>query len=82
MVFEIDILSCDCKSDDSTLACAPAKTSDIASTPTRLAKLTDSRQKELINWGYAICDAALRAHVEPQAPAPATFPYPDAKLDG
>jgi hypothetical protein len=27
------------------------------------------------NWGYAICDAAMRTHVVTGAPAP-TFPYP------
>jgi NTE family protein len=33
-------------------------------------------QERLINWGYAICDAAMRSHVcEGPAAAP-KFPYP------
>jgi NTE family protein len=35
-------------------------------------------QERLINWGYAVCDAALRAHVNAQFPKPADFPYPKA----
>ena len=35
-------------------------------------------QERLINWGYAICDAALRAHVEPHPAPPSQFPYPQA----
>jgi NTE family protein len=33
-------------------------------------------QERLINWGYAVCDAAMRRHVVPHAVAPAGFPYP------
>jgi NTE family protein len=29
----------------------------------------------LINWGYAVTDAAIRRHVNPAVPPPA-FPYP------
>ena len=35
-------------------------------------------QDRVINWGYAACDAALRAHVDPALPAPGGFPYPAA----
>jgi NTE family protein len=38
--------------------------------------LDDTRQERLINWGYAVCDAALRKHVDPSLPRPADFPYP------
>jgi NTE family protein len=38
-------------------------TEQLAATPTRLAALDSLRQKALINWGYVVCDAALRAHV-------------------
>lgn len=48
--------------------------------PTRLADVPDLAQERLINWGYAICDAAMRAHVVPTADVPAGFPYPDAGL--
>jgi hypothetical protein len=32
-------------------------------------------QERLINWGYAVCDAALRKHVDPTLPAPDCFSY-------
>jgi NTE family protein len=51
----------------------------IAGTPTRLWPLPEQRRKELINWGYAICDTALRSHVESALDSPA-LPYPDAPL--
>jgi NTE family protein len=63
-----------------TLPCPTDQTMALAEQPTRLAEVSDVTQKRLINWGYAICDAAMRAHVVPAAPAPATFPYPDAKV--
>ena len=38
--------------------------------------MDDALQERLINWGYAVCDAALRKHVDPSLQAPADFPYP------
>jgi NTE family protein len=35
-------------------------------------------QERLINWGYAVCDAALRRHVIKDLAPPTDFPYPDA----
>jgi len=58
------------------LPCPVARTLDLAETPTRLKRLDDERQERLINWGYAVCDAALRAHVDPRLAKPAGFPYP------
>jgi NTE family protein len=52
----------------------------LAQTPTRLAEMDDTLQERLINWGYAICDAAMRRWVEPQAAPPGGFPYPGAGL--
>jgi NTE family protein len=63
---------------DDVLGCPVAETTALAQTPTRLAAMPDELQERLINWGYAICDAALRAHVEPHPQPPTTFPYPDA----
>jgi NTE family protein len=37
-------------------------------------------QERLINWGFAVCDAALRRHVDASLPAPAGFPYPAAGI--
>jgi NTE family protein len=60
----------------SALKCPEARTKDLAATPTRLKRLDDERQERLINWGYAVCDAALRKHFKPAPAAPAGFPYP------
>lgn len=57
------------------LDCPLERTTQLANIPTRLKGLDDSAQERLINWGYAVCDAALRAHVDPALPKPA-FPYP------
>ncbi len=42
--------------------------------------MNDDLQDKLINWGYAVCDAALRKHVDPALRRPADFPYPAAKV--
>jgi len=63
-----------------TLNCPHDRTLALAATDTRLARLDDLVQERLINWGYAVCDAALRKHVAPGLPAPGDFPYPAAKV--
>lgn len=61
----------------SPLECPPDRTLVLAETPTRLAKLDAIVQDRLINWGYAVCDTAMRTHVVGAAAAPApAFPYP------
>jgi NTE family protein len=57
-----------------------AQTLVLAETPTRLKRLDAVLQERLINWGYAVCDAAMRKHVEVGAAPPAAFPYPAAKV--
>jgi NTE family protein len=57
------------------LPCPHDKTLALAATPTRLAAVPDLVQERLINWGYAVTDAAMRAHVDPALPALAAFPY-------
>lgn len=59
-----------------SLACPLDHTTELAGTPTRLKHLDDRVQERLINWGYAICDAALRKHMSPAPKPPAGFPYP------
>jgi len=59
------------------LNCPFDKTMALAHIPTRLKALSDSDQKRLINWGYAVCDAAIRKHVDPTVQTPKGFPYPD-----
>jgi NTE family protein len=60
------------------LECPYDSTMRLAETPTRLKRLDDGLQERLINWGYAVCDAALRRHVDPALPSPAGFPYSGA----
>jgi NTE family protein len=59
-----------------SLACPHDKTMKLAETATRLKKLPPELQEKLINWGYAVCDAAIRKHVDPAQPAPKGFLYP------
>ena len=58
------------------LPCPLPRTTELAQVATRLADLSDELQELLINWGYAICDAAMRRWVDPGLPAPIAFPYP------
>ncbi len=62
----------------STLPAPPDRTLELAATPTRLASLPEVLRHRLVNWGYAVCDAAMRAHVlpPPPPPPPAGFPCP------
>jgi len=57
------------------LVCEHTETLKIAGTPTRLAALPPEQQQRIMDWGYAICDAAVRAHVIPSATAPARSPH-------
>lgn len=60
-----------------TLPCPYDKTLKLANVETRLKRLDNETQKKLINWGYAVSDAALRTYVDTNLPAPAGFPYPE-----
>lgn len=53
----------------------------LAGISTRLARMKAGSQERLINWGYAITDAAIRSHVDPEIPPPADYPYPEAGVD-
>ena len=57
------------------LDCPFERTLELAATPTRLKRLDDTLQQRLINWGYAVSDAAVRKHVDPKI-AKGAFPYP------
>ena len=59
------------------LQCPYVKTQSLAATKTRLERMPDALQERLINWGYSVCDAAIRKHVDVAKPAPQGFPYPD-----
>jgi NTE family protein len=52
------------------------RTIELAAISTRLKRVSPELQERLINWGYAICDTAIRRHFpQPGMPA-AAFPYP------
>ncbi|MDX6576091.1 MAG: hypothetical protein QOE96_2044 [Blastocatellia bacterium] len=55
--------------------CPFQQTLALANTATRLKKLDGVLQERIINWGYAVCDAGIRTHVNPTAPLPSGFPY-------
>lgn len=56
-----------------------SKTAELSAIRTRLNKFNEQEKCELINWGYAVSDAALRSHMGISAP-PATIPYPGFPL--
>ena len=57
------------------LKCPYDRTIALAETPTRLKRMDAGLQERLINWGYAVCDAALRKHVSDKLSPPSGFPY-------
>ena len=57
------------------LVCPIDLTTKLAQTATRLTALNDELQEQLIDWGYAVCDAGMRKWVMPNAPAPSQSPY-------
>jgi NTE family protein len=46
------------------LKCAKRNPNPLAEIPTRLEAMDRNLQDRLMNWGYAVCDAALRAHLD------------------
>jgi NTE family protein len=65
-------------------ACDPFTTRRLAMIPTRLAQLQPEDQDHLCNWGYAACDAGIRAWCQPflssdygvTVTPPNNFPFP------
>ena len=60
--------------DFAPLEVSEAGRTEVMTISTRLAALERPQQQRLINWGYAGCDAALRAYAVPGPRG--TFPYP------
>jgi NTE family protein len=68
---------------DDPLKCATRNPIPLAEIPTRLEAMHRNVQDRLMNWGYAVCDAALRAHIDAALQAklgvtinpPTTFPF-------
>jgi NTE family protein len=61
------------------LPCPYERTLQLAEMPTRLERLPSRLQQQLINWGYAVCDAAVRSRVDGSI-KPGAFPYPEAAV--
>jgi NTE family protein len=55
-------------------------TSALALTATRLASLPEKVQDQLINWGYVISDASIRAFYHHQLAAGVGIPYPNSPI--
>ena len=60
------------------LDCPFELTDVLAKTATRLKKLDSVTQERIINWGYSVCDAAVRKYYDDKLAPPAQFPYPAA----
>ena len=63
---------------EGALPCPTPAIVKLASVKTRLAKTPPLIQERLINWGYASCDASVRAHHAKGLDPPRGFPYPKA----
>jgi NTE family protein len=64
------------------LPCDPDLVHGLARIGTRLSDLGDIPSKQIINWGYVVCDRSIRANYTGQmnsSAAPA-LPYPEAKI--
>jgi NTE family protein len=58
------------------LDCPIEKTRRLAQLSTRLARTNARDQENLINWGYAVCDCAIRAYVDKSISPADKWPYP------
>jgi NTE family protein len=59
----------------------PSRIHELAGMRTRLDDFSDTEQGRLINWGYAVCDAAMRRRVTGGAGPPPAWPVPELRLD-
>jgi NTE family protein len=50
------------------------QTLDLANTSTRLKAMEENLKQRLVNWGYAVCDAAIRKHLDSSIKV-GKFPY-------
>ena len=57
-----------------------ARTRGLQEIRTRLEHFTEEEQGNLINWGYALADAAMRKHVISDPAGPAVWPVPEYPL--
>lgn len=74
-----------CQIDDYQLADAMVrdneKTASLQNIRTRLNSFSEEEQGDLINWGYALTDAALRKYYFTERREPGKWPIPEYALD-
>ena len=64
------------------LACDPSTVDKLAQIGTRLSDLGPQTSKQLVNWGYAICDRSIRSNYKgAMSDVAPDWPYPDAHLN-
>ena len=64
------------------LPCGPATVTGLANLASSMSDLGDTPSRQLVNWGYAICDRCVRVHYDAilqQSPAP-KWPCPEQPL--
>ena len=63
------------------LPCEPSATHKLAQVSTRLSDLGAQTSKQLVNWGYAICDRSIRFNYKGKVlDSKPEWPYPEAGL--
>ena len=62
------------------LPCDAVATRELADIKTMLRPVPKRDRFRLINWGYVVCDAAIRTHVDRSIPRPADIPHPKYPL--
>jgi NTE family protein len=63
------------------LDCPPEAVTGLAAVATGMSDVGDATRSALVNWGYAICDKAVRGWYRPDLPAATKWPMPGG-LDG
>jgi NTE family protein len=69
---------------DDSLPCDKETSESMGDVPTTLSKMSDEIRSRLINWGYALADAAIRKHapdILAQGFQPPSWPCPDFGLE-
>jgi NTE family protein len=69
-------ISPDIASYDMALPVPIEKARQLANVEQAGGPIKPEHQARLINWGYAVCDAALRKHYPPRRGTEPVFPYP------
>jgi NTE family protein len=63
------------------LPCDPTITHKLGAVATRLSDLGGETSKQLVNWGYAVCDRSIRSNYKgPIDDVKPDWPFPDARL--